>query len=278
MEIYIHKDGQQYGPFSLDEINSKVRSGGFSSSDPAWIEGWSDWQTLAAIPGFITKPSPPPFKPLRAAQISEPFSDDELRGINQARKGVIWAFLAWIVFLLAFVFAGQIGAGIFRWVPACFSAVCVYRLAVALKWRVVWIYPILIFLPLVGFIVMIVITRKATKALRAGGLEVGFMGVSSATLDALGKTQDRATVLPTNPPTKGEEATDFSTKQTRPQSNAPESSPPTGNGPATGQWDSDEQEGNQENMVLGRLLQALGSIILLVVFVLVALGIMIKWA
>lgn len=39
MNIYVHKDGQKYGPFSLDDINSKAVAGEFAPSDAAWIEG-----------------------------------------------------------------------------------------------------------------------------------------------------------------------------------------------------------------------------------------------
>jgi hypothetical protein len=62
MNIYIHKDGQQHGPFSLDDVNSKALAGEFAPSDPAWIEGWPEWRSLAAIPGFVQRASPPPFK------------------------------------------------------------------------------------------------------------------------------------------------------------------------------------------------------------------------
>jgi hypothetical protein len=63
MSIYIHKEGKQLGPFSLEDVNSKVLAGEFVASDPAWIDGWPEWQTLVAVPGFVPRPGPPPFDP-----------------------------------------------------------------------------------------------------------------------------------------------------------------------------------------------------------------------
>jgi hypothetical protein len=80
MSIYIHKDGQQRGPLSLEEVNSKVLAGEFTGSDSAWIDGWDDWKNLSSIPGFVPRPGPPPFKSpssspqrLRPAQSNDSF-------------------------------------------------------------------------------------------------------------------------------------------------------------------------------------------------------------
>ncbi len=63
MNIFIHKNGQQSGPYTIDDVNSKALNGELYSTDAAWIEGWGEWQTLSCLPGFISKPVPPPFKP-----------------------------------------------------------------------------------------------------------------------------------------------------------------------------------------------------------------------
>jgi hypothetical protein len=68
MKIFIQKNGRQHGPYSLDEINSKALSGDISPSEPAWIEGWAEWQPLSRLSGFVPGPVPPPFD----AQISPP--------------------------------------------------------------------------------------------------------------------------------------------------------------------------------------------------------------
>jgi hypothetical protein len=63
MEIYIHKDGRVQGPFSLEEINRKALNREVVASDPAWMDGWAEWQTLSCIEGFASRPVPPPFTP-----------------------------------------------------------------------------------------------------------------------------------------------------------------------------------------------------------------------
>src|SRR3954447_1250631 len=51
LQIYIHRTGQQTGPYSLDEIQSHLRSGALEGSDWAWHEGASGWIPLSSVPG-----------------------------------------------------------------------------------------------------------------------------------------------------------------------------------------------------------------------------------
>ena len=51
MNIYIHKDGQQYGPFTLDQLREYVSQGSFSQEDLACYDG-QNWVAIAQIPGF----------------------------------------------------------------------------------------------------------------------------------------------------------------------------------------------------------------------------------
>ena len=59
MKIYLFKDGHQYGPLSLDEVNAKVLSGEIHAAHAAWIAEWSEWRRVSDIPGI--RPVPPPF-------------------------------------------------------------------------------------------------------------------------------------------------------------------------------------------------------------------------
>jgi len=63
MNIYIQKDGRQQGPFPLEEINAKALRGELGPSDPAWIEGWAQWQLLSSVPGFVPGPDPSALTP-----------------------------------------------------------------------------------------------------------------------------------------------------------------------------------------------------------------------
>ncbi len=62
MQIFIHRDNQQQGPFSVDEINDRLRSGAVIASGTfAWYEGCSGWMTLDRVPGLFMLNTPPTF-------------------------------------------------------------------------------------------------------------------------------------------------------------------------------------------------------------------------
>ena len=54
MQIHIARDGKQFGPFSLEEINRQLAAGTLSLSDNAWYEGASGWAPLSTVPGVTT--------------------------------------------------------------------------------------------------------------------------------------------------------------------------------------------------------------------------------
>ncbi|MBE2179665.1 MAG: DUF4190 domain-containing protein [Chthoniobacterales bacterium] len=56
MKIFVHKDGQQHGPFTLEELRTSVSSGAFSASDLCWHTGLEEWQPASAL----LDPKPPP--------------------------------------------------------------------------------------------------------------------------------------------------------------------------------------------------------------------------
>jgi hypothetical protein len=47
MEFFVFKDGQQGGPYSLQEIQSSLATGAFSAGDLCWHEGLTDWQPIS---------------------------------------------------------------------------------------------------------------------------------------------------------------------------------------------------------------------------------------
>jgi len=60
--IFIYRNGQVQGPFSLDEINSASFERDVTSSDSAWMDGWPAWQSLSAVAGFLPSDRQPRFK------------------------------------------------------------------------------------------------------------------------------------------------------------------------------------------------------------------------
>ena len=62
MQIFIHRDNQQQGPFSVDEINDRLRSGDVIALGTfAWYEGCPGWMTLDRVPGVFMLNTPPTF-------------------------------------------------------------------------------------------------------------------------------------------------------------------------------------------------------------------------
>src|SRR3954463_13875386 len=57
MQIYVGKNGQQLGPFSLDEVNRKLADGTFAGTDLAWYEGAAGWAPLSGGPGVQIRPA-----------------------------------------------------------------------------------------------------------------------------------------------------------------------------------------------------------------------------
>ena len=51
VSIYLLKDEQQSGPFTLDQVKEYVKFGSFFESDQACWDG-NNWKTIAEIPGF----------------------------------------------------------------------------------------------------------------------------------------------------------------------------------------------------------------------------------
>jgi hypothetical protein len=68
-KIHITKDGTKHGPFTVEEVNAKLKAGEFASTDKAWIEGTEGWLPLSdktfkkagiALPSSKAKVTPPP--------------------------------------------------------------------------------------------------------------------------------------------------------------------------------------------------------------------------
>src|SRR5205823_12908044 len=53
MQIYVGKNGQQLGPFSLEEVNRKLADGTFVGTDLAWYEGAAGWAPLSGVAGVV---------------------------------------------------------------------------------------------------------------------------------------------------------------------------------------------------------------------------------
>jgi len=64
MQIFIHRDGQQYGPYPIERVPGYIASGDLLPSDLAWHDGATDWMPLAQVTGVAPKaPAPKPVAP-----------------------------------------------------------------------------------------------------------------------------------------------------------------------------------------------------------------------
>jgi hypothetical protein len=66
MNLYLTKNGQQLGPYPLEEVQRMVVAGTFHPGDLAWYEGLANWIPLHQVPGFApagTFAAPPPARP-----------------------------------------------------------------------------------------------------------------------------------------------------------------------------------------------------------------------
>lgn len=53
MQIYVTKNEERAGPFSLEEVNRQLAAGLLHPADEAWYEGSPGWRALLSIPGVI---------------------------------------------------------------------------------------------------------------------------------------------------------------------------------------------------------------------------------
>ena len=71
MKIYIGRNGQQQGPYSIEELNKLAQSEPITGNDMCWHQECADWIPLSQLPGFIPTPPPTP------ATVSPPFQQKQ---------------------------------------------------------------------------------------------------------------------------------------------------------------------------------------------------------
>ena len=49
MQIYVSKNGKQFGPYTRTQLYSYVQSGTFTGTDPAWWDATLGWKTINDI-------------------------------------------------------------------------------------------------------------------------------------------------------------------------------------------------------------------------------------
>jgi len=78
MMIHVMRDGQQFGPYTLEDANAYLAQGTLLPTDQAWYEGAPDWMLLAQVPGVFS----PGAAPVPAAVV--PVAVDPMAAANPA--------------------------------------------------------------------------------------------------------------------------------------------------------------------------------------------------
>lgn len=77
MEIHINRDGTEFGPYPLDDVNAYLADGTLLASDMAWHDGLGEWVTLDQIEGAI----------LPEGHAAEEYAEPEPEEIPAPKKG-----------------------------------------------------------------------------------------------------------------------------------------------------------------------------------------------
>ena len=69
MNIHIQRDGQQMGPYTLEQINEYLTQGALLATDSAWHEGMIEWVQIGRVQG-VTIPGKPAPEPISTRLLS----------------------------------------------------------------------------------------------------------------------------------------------------------------------------------------------------------------
>jgi hypothetical protein len=114
MQVFIHKNEQQLGPFDQLQINELLNSGEFTTDDLAWVEGQSEWIPLGDL---IQKDIQTPLVPQKTANV-----ETEPKTIIQTnvQQGAIIG--GWVCFSLGIIFMYLSMWSFFIYVPLLIAA------------------------------------------------------------------------------------------------------------------------------------------------------------
>ncbi len=65
MTYYINRSGQQYGPYTVAELQNMIAQGQISATDNAWGEGMASWASVSEV--LASASGPPPQQPQQPA-------------------------------------------------------------------------------------------------------------------------------------------------------------------------------------------------------------------
>jgi len=79
MQIYVSKNGQQFGPYTKTQLYSYVQSGTFAGTDPAWWAQSQGWKTVDEITFSVDSIVSPITDVYTAIEVENPFPKQEFK-------------------------------------------------------------------------------------------------------------------------------------------------------------------------------------------------------
>ena len=101
--IHILRDGQQFGPYTIEDINTFLSEGSLLTSDQAWHEGSEGWIPITEVPGVTFTEGTSlgmPTDQNTIAQSAVNSSNKLISGKNMVVAGVIFTCLLIVFFAL----------------------------------------------------------------------------------------------------------------------------------------------------------------------------------
>jgi hypothetical protein len=87
VNITVHRNGRNFGPYTINQVNAYLASGRLSPSDRAWYEGSAQWVLLSSIQGVnVPPPAPPPVDSKRSV-------------VKLVLLAILWIFVFWLGWL-----------------------------------------------------------------------------------------------------------------------------------------------------------------------------------
>lgn len=174
MNIYIFKNEQYAGPYTTDEVRTRLKSGAYAESDLAWYEGCGDPIPLSRVlRGLMSTPS------------TTEFSSADLVKIVREQKGFISTLLVWLGLIVLSMLI-DFGAA----ERPMFIAVSMMNLGYG--WRLLralrknpWIWLLPLICPFVCWLMDARLIWLANKTLKANGVSCGLFGAEQASLEKL---------------------------------------------------------------------------------------------
>jgi len=97
MELYLHQNGEQVGPYTEEQIISMVSSGEISRDDIIWHEGLAEWQPIHSVVALPAPIAPQP----AAVQQAQPTSHQPEQVETNVKQGAIIG--GWVCFGLGLI-------------------------------------------------------------------------------------------------------------------------------------------------------------------------------